>query len=593
MSQILPDILAKRVAEALAASSKADELPEGFAPEVTPTNDPKFGDYQANAAMVLAKALRMNPRQFATELVEKLQVDDLCETPEIAGPGFINFRLKQETVATHALEMAQDDHLGVPRVEEPKTIVIDFSAPNIAKAMHVGHIRSTIIGDCLARVARFVGHNVITDNHIGDWGTQFGMVIYGWKNFLDQHALQENPIGELLRVYKTVNAKTKEDEAVLNECREELVKLQQGDPENLDIWKRCVEHSLDGLAKIYQQLDVTFDHYLGESFYNNELKPLVARLIESGIAKESDEAICIFSDESLPPEEDPFKIQRDGEWNDIPAMIQKSDGGFLYATTDIATLEYRIKEWNADEVWYVVGAPQQLHFRQIFDASRRLGHSVKLVHVAFGSILGNDRKPFKTRDGSTVGLQEVLTESMERALTFLEEREKEDDRFLLPEEEKPNVARVVGLGSVKYAELSQARMTDYIFDWDKMLSLKGNTAPYLLNAYVRTRGIFRKLEGEYAMPEKIEIEDPAERVLAMKLIQFGEVVPSVLNDHKPNLLAAYLFDLAKTFHSFFEACPVLKSEGITRESRLMLCDTTSNVLKQGLNLLGIEVTDRM
>ncbi len=542
--------------------------------------------------MVLAKQLRTNPRQFATELVECLDLGGLCETPEIAGPGFINFRIKDSALEDRLVEIVGDEHLGVPQVE-PRTIVIDFSAPNVAKAMHVGHIRSTIIGDCLARVARFVGHNVITDNHIGDWGTQFGMVIYGWKHLLDKEALEADPIAELLRVYKAVNQLAKGDEAIMAECREELVRLQGGDEANLEIWKRCVELSLQGLEKIYQQLDTEFDHYLGESFYNEALQPLVDRLKAEGIARESDGATCIFSDGSLAPEEDPFLIQRDGEWIATPAIIQKKDGGFGYATTDLATLEYRAKEWDAEAVWYVVGAPQQLHFRQIFDAGRRMGHEIPLTHVSFGSILGKDRKPFKTRDGENVGLQEVLTESIEKALAFLEAREAEDDKFVLPEEEKPIVARVVGLGAVKYAELSQARMTDYVFDWDKMLSLKGNTAPYLLNAYVRTRGIFRKLGGEFARPDTIAITEPNERTLALKLIQFGEVVPAVLDDHKPNILAAYLYELAKTFHSFFEACPVLRSEGITRDSRLFLCETTSRVLSQGLNLLGIEVTERM
>jgi len=593
MSQSLPSLLAERVTSALAQTSKAADVPEHFRVEVTTTNDPKFGDYQTNAAMVLAKQVRTNPRQLATELVEKLELEDLCETPEIAGPGFINFRLKASAIEARLLDLAKDDHLGVPQVAEPKTIVIDFSAPNIAKPMHVGHIRSTIIGDCLARVARFVGHNVITDNHIGDWGTQFGMIIHGWKTILDLDALKADPIQELVRVYKIINGQTKEDDAVLTQCREELVKLQRGDEENLEIWKQCVKVSLEGLAKIYEKLDVRFDHYLGESFYNDELGPLVERLKDQGVAVESEGAICIFSDDAEAEEGDPFKVQKDGEWIPVPAMIQKSDGGYLYATTDLATLEHRVNEWEADEIWYVVGAPQRQHFCQIFDVARRMKLPPQLVHVAFGSILGLDGKPFKTRDGENVGLVEVLEEAVERAQNFLEEREKEDDRFVLPDEEKPNVARVVGLGSVKYAELSQARMTDYIFDWDKMLSLKGNTAPYLLNAYVRTRGIFRKFGGEFSMPEAIEIVEPNERSLALKLIQFGEVVPSVLDDHKPNLLATYLYELAKTYHSFFEACPVLKSDGITQETRLLLCEATSVVLSQGLNLLGIEVTERM
>lgn len=594
MSQTLPDILRERLTEALGKSSKAGEIPDDFVVDVKSTNDPKFGDYQSNAAMVLAKRVKTNPREFAAEVVEQLRVDDLCETPEIAGPGFLNFRLKDEALAGRLVDLAKDERLGVPAAAEPKTIVIDFSAPNVAKPMHVGHIRSTIIGDCLARVSRFLGHKVITDNHIGDWGTQFGMIIYGWKNLLDEAALEADPIAELLRLYKAVNAEAKADENVMTACREELVKLQQGDKENYAIWEKCVAVSLKGLEGIYKQLDVEFDHYLGESFYNDALGPLVDRLVESGVAEESDGAICIFSSRERKPEQDPFKIQKDGEWNDIPAMIRKSDGGFLYATTDLATIEHRVGEWKADEIWYVVGAPQQLHFRQVFDAAERCGHTdVKFVHVSFGSILGADRKPFKTRSGENVGLLEVLDEAIERANAFIEAREAEDEKFELPAEEKPNVARVIGLGSVKYAELSQARMTDYVFDWDRMLALKGATAPYLIYSYVRTRGIFRKLDGDFELPAAAEFSEDAEKRLALKLVQFGETVPAVLDDHKPNVLANYLYELASLYHSFFQACPVLKSEGATRETRLLLCEATSRVLKQGLNLLGIETTERM
>lgn len=599
MTQTLPDILRARIAAALAKTSKASDIPGDFVVSVTPTNDPQFGDYQSNAAMVLAKSLKTNPRGFAAELVEQLLVDDLCETPEIAGPGFLNFRLKDEVLAQRLVDLANDERLGVPKVTESKTIVIDFSAPNVAKPMHVGHIRSTFIGDCLARVSRFLGHNVITDNHIGDWGTQFGMIIYGWKNLLDQPQLDADPLAEFLRLYKNVNATIKDEgkegkNDLLTACREELVKLQQGNPENRAIWETCVRLSLDGLDKIYERLGVEFDHHLGESFFNDALQPLVDDLLASGVAVESEGAICIFSTGEAKPEQDPFKIQKDGEWRDVPAMIRKSDGGFLYATTDIATVDYRVGEWKADEIWYVVGAEQQLHLRQVFEAARRRGHTgVNFVHVSFGGIFGKDRKRFRTRSGESVGLVEVLNESIERASAFVEAREEGDDRFTLLPEEKPEVARVMGLGSVKYAELSQARMTDYIFDWDKMLSLKGATAPYLINAYVRTRSIFRKYDGEFTPPAAAVFTEDAEKALAMKLVRYGEIVPSVLDDHKPSVLATYLYELASLYHSFFQACHVLKSEGATRESRLLLCEATSRVLKHGLTLLGIETTERM
>lgn len=588
-----PILIRVKVLEALEHVADAGTLSD-FVPEVTATADPRFGDYQTTAAMVLAKRLRTNPRQLAADLIGHLDLSGLCLPPDIAGPGFINFRLAPEVVGARLLSLVGDARLGVPRLALPQTIVIDFSAPNVAKPMHVGHIRSTIIGDCLARVARFLGHRVITDNHIGDWGTQFGMIIYGWKRMLDPEALEADPIAEFLRIYREVNSLAKVDESVLDACRHELVKLQKGDAENLEIWKQSVDHSLQGLARIYEKLGVTFDHYLGESFYNGDLEPLVNRLVEHGIARESDGAICIFSDSSQPPEEDPFKIQKDGEWIDLPAMVRKSDGGFNYATTDLATIEYRVREWQADQVWYVVGAPQQLHFRQVFAAARRMGHDrARLTHIAFGSILGADRKPFRTRSGTNVGLVEVLEEAIDRARAFLDEREAEDDKFVLPEEEKPEVARVVGLGAVKYAELSQARMTDYVFDWDKMLSLKGNTAPYLLYSYVRTRGIFRKSGEEFAVPDSLTLRAPEEMALALKLVQYGEVVPEVLNDYKPNVLASYLFELAKSYHSFFAACPVLKAGADERASRLLLCELTSQILRHGLDLLGIAVTERM
>ena len=648
----IPATLGERISEALEQSSRGGDIPEGFEVNVSQTADPKFGDYQTNAAMVLAKQVKTNPREFAAEIVGKLKLDDLCEEPTIAGPGFINFKLKAGVVAERLIDLAKDKRLGVPKVESPETIVIDFSAPNVAKPMHVGHIRSTIIGDCLARVTRFLGHKVITDNHIGDWGTQFGMIIYGWKNLLNEKALEEDAISELSSLYRSINKRIKVEELMegaatrlteyeaesdphlilkretelqewaedlgkqlravcedsenkrivellegskklTTECRQELVALQQGDSTNLEIWEKCVALSLDALEKIYSRLDIEFDQTLGESYYNEALKPLVDELMEKGIATESDGAMCVFSDGEASPEDDPFLVQKDGEWVKFPCMVQKSDGGFNYATTDLATIDHRVNEWKADQIWYVVGAPQQLHFSQVFAVAKRRGANVRMVHVAFGSILGKDKKPFKTRSGENIGLLEVLNEAIERSREFLDEREKEDDRFVLPKDEKPKVAEVIGISSVKYAELSQARMTDYVFDWDKMLSLKGNTAPYLMNSYVRTRGIFRKLDSEFSIPDELEISEDGERILAMKLLQFGETVPGVLDDFKPNVLAAYLYELAKTYHSFYEACPVLKSEGITRVSRLLLCHATSEVLKKGLELLGIEVIERM
>lgn len=589
-----------------AFTSAGIELPEGFTPNVVIASDTRYGDYQSNAAMVLAKQLKANPRALAQQIVDKLDVTDLCEKTSIDGPGFLNFTLSAAALAQRLAVIVSDDKVGVPAVAQPKTIVVDFSAPNIAKPMHVGHIRSTFIGDSLARVARFIGHKVITDNHVGDWGTQFGMIIHGWKTQLDQAKLKADPIHELVSVYKAVNAATKADEAVLETCKGELVKLQQGDAENLGIWKECVRLTLEQLEKVYSTLDITFDHYLGESFYNDALAPLVADMLEKGIATISDGATVVFSDGSVKPENDPFLIKEKDEWKAAPCIIRKGDGGFLYATTDLATIDYRVKEWKADEIWYVVGAPQQLHFRQVFAAAQRRGVTTKMTHIAFGSILGPDGKMFKTRSGETVGLLEVIDEAIERARDHVKDKVEDNDTKItfgnalggrtakfLTDEEADEIARIIGSGAVKYAELSQNRLTDYKFSWDKMLSLQGNTAPYLLNAYVRTRAIFRKLDGAVTLTADLALTEPAERALAMKLAQFAENAHDILDDHRPNLLANYLYELADTYHSFYEACHVLRAEGTARNTRLTLCEATSRVLKTGLGLLGIQTTERM
>ena len=579
-------ILTSRLQAAFTAAGI--DLPEGFTPGVVIASDTRFGDYQSNAAMILAKQLKTNPRALAEQIKAALQVEDLCEKITVDGPGFLNLTLSAAALAQRLSIIVKDDHVGVPQLEKAKTIVVDFSAPNIAKPMHVGHIRSTFIGDSLARVARFIGHKVITDNHVGDWGTQFGMIIHGWKTQLDQEKLKADPIHELVSVYKAVNAAAKADEAVLEICKGELVKLQQGDAENLGIWKECVRLTLEQLEKVYGALDIKFDHYLGESFYNDALAPLVAEMLNQGIATISEGATVVFSDGSVKPENDPFLIREKDEWKPAPCIIRKGDGGFLYATTDLATIDYRVKEWQADEIWYVVGAPQQLHFRQVFAAAQRRGITTKMIHIAFGSILGPDGKMFKTRSGETVGLLEVIDEAIERARAAADEKEQG-----LSDAEKDEIARIIGGGSVKYAELSQNRLTDYKFSWDKMLSLQGNTAPYLINAYVRTRSIFRKLDGEVTLTDDLAITEPAERALAMKLAQFAENAHDILDDHRPNLLANYLYELADTYHSFYEACHVLRSEGTARNTRLTLCEATGRVLKTGLGLLGIQTTERM
>ncbi len=574
--------------ESRLAAALTKLLGEPSTAPVTAAADLRFGDYQTNAAMVMAKQRKTNPRALAQEIIDHINLDGIA-TADIAGPGFINFRILPEAFASHAENLLKDSKLGVPAIGEGQTVVVDFSAPNVAKPMHVGHIRSTIIGDSLCRIAKFLGFKVIADNHIGDWGTQFGMILHGWKTMLDKDALTADPIPELLRIYRDVNAATKEDPTVLETCKNELVKLQAGDEENLKIWQQCIDVSKQGLQKIYDTLDVSFDHWLGESHYNDKLAGIVDEFLEKGLARESNGAICIFSDDKKKPEEDPFKVHKEDGWTDNPAIIRKADGGFLYATTDLATIQYRIDEWNADQVWYVVGVPQQLHFRQLFDAAERWGKTGNFRHVAFGSILGEDRKLMKTRSGDNVQLTDVLTEAVERAAKIIAEKSPD-----LQGEEAKTIAETVGIGAVKFAELSQGRLTDYVFAWDRMLALQGDTAPYLQYSTVRIRSIFRKLDSKFdASSAKISLTEDAEVHLARLHARFGEILPQTLEDFRPNLLANYLLELARAFHSFFEACPVLKSDEPLRSSRLALCELTNTILTTGLGLLGIKCPDRM
>ncbi|MCF7674297.1 MAG: arginine--tRNA ligase [Akkermansiaceae bacterium] len=561
---------------------------EPVATPVTAVADLRFGDYQSNAAMVLAKSRKTNPRVLAQEVIDRVDLTGLA-TAEIAGPGFINFRVLPAAYAVRAEALLRDDRLGVPAVGAGRTVVVDFSAPNVAKPMHVGHIRSTIVGVSRARIARFLGFRVIADNHIGDWGTQFGMILHGWKTLLDAGALEADPITELVRVYREVNAAAKADAAVMEACKAELVKLQAGDVENLGIWRQCIELSKRGLQRIYARLEVSFDHWLGESYYNDRLAGLVDEFLAQGIARESDGAVCVFSDGSRKPGEDPFMVHKEDGWTDNPAVIRKADGGFLYATTDLATIQFRIDEWHADQVWYVVGVPQQLHFRQLFEAAARWGKTGDFRHIAFGSILGEDRKLMKTRSGDNVQLTDVLTEAVERAAAVIAEKNPE-----LPADEAAQIAETVGIGAVKFAELSQNRLTDYVFAWDRMLALHGDTAPYLQYSHVRIRSIFRKLEEPFAAAGcKVVLREDAEVHLVRVLVRFGEVVPTIVDDFRPNLLANYLLELARAFHSFFEACPVLKAAEPVRSSRLALCELTSRVLREGLALLGVRVPERM
>ena len=563
---------------------------------VRPCPDPRFGDYQSNALMSLAKARKMNPRQLATDVVARLKVDDLCEKVDIAGAGFLNFKLKTSALNAALEEAARGGPLFFEKTSRPRNIVVDFSSPNVAKPMHVGHIRSTILGDALARVLRLIGHRVTTDNHLGDWGTQFGMLLVGWKTVLDAEALKRDPLAEMERIYKLISGqcdpeKAGFNQATLDRARAELVKLQSGDPENLGVWKEMIRLSQMQFEAIYGRLDVRFDYTYGESFYNSRLQSTVEELTARGIAVESRGAKAIMSDGSFPPKDDPFLINRDGEWVPNPFIIEKSDGAFNYATTDLATLAFRVQTWHAEEVIYVTDGRQQLHFRQLFSAFRRWHPElpVKLAHVWFGSILGEDGKPFKTRSGETIGLADLLDEAEERALKVVTDKSPE-----LPEAQRKEIARVVGIGAVKYADLLPNRQSDYVFSWDKLLALNGNTAPYLQYAYARIQSIFRKGGmGDNAVIGSLTIQAPEEITLAKHMLNFGLVLEGVVDEYRPNFLCNYLYELAGYFTSFYENCPVLKSEPEVRASRLILCHLTARLLRQGLELLSIQTLEQM
>jgi arginyl-tRNA synthetase len=549
--------------------------------QVRPCPDPKFGDYQSNSLMSLAKERKRNPRQIAEEVLKKLDVSELCDSVEIAGAGFLNFRLKPSAVGAVLSNAAQGKHLFSQPTANPRTVVVDFSSPNVAKPMHVGHIRSTIIGDCLSRVLRSLGHHVITDNHIGDWGTQFGKLIIGWKRELNRSALEADPLGEMERLYKLINTEFETNEATASLARQELLKLQQGDPENLAIWKEMIDLSLREFQKVYNRLGVGFDHVLGESFYNARLQSVVQELESRSIARQSEGATVVFFDD-LP------------ELKGNPALIRKSDGAANYTTTDLATLQYRLENWKPAEIVYVTDGRQQLHFKQLFAIFRRWMPEAKLrlSHVWFGMILGPDNKPFKTRTGENIKLTDLLNEAEERALQVVTEKNPD-----LPETERKEIARIVGLGAVKYSDLLPNRQSDYVFSWDKMLALTGNTAPYLQYAYTRVRSIFRKAEDvlgkEAAAAAHFERLSPDELSLAKHFLNFGLVLEAVAEDYRPNYLCNYLFELAGYFSRFYESCPVLKADPGEKENRLAICALTGAVLQKGLELLGIETTEKM
>ncbi len=648
----------------LAALSGLAADPAPLAAMVKPAQDVRFGDYQANCAMPLAKQIGAgtNPREMASKIIERLDVADLCEKPEIAGPGFINLKLRPDWLAGQINRLVSDERLGDPRAADPKRIVVDYSSPNVAKPMHVGHLRSTVIGDALYRILKFQGHEVTGDNHVGDWGTQFGMIIFGYKNFLDSREFEQNAVRELARLYRLVNQLADYHEAVadlpklratladrqnqkhaaeaaapsadkkdqetrkkalkrlVNEiedlsdsissavkkieavdaspalkaladahpaiaaaAREETAKLHVGDPENLALWKKFMPACLGAIDAMYARLGVHFDTTLGESFYQPFLADVVESLLERKIAVVSDGAVCVF----IPGVEAPF-------------IVRKSDGAFTYATTDLATIRYRAETLGAGAMLYVVDARQSDHFKLLFETARRWGYeAIDFRHVSFGTILDENKQPYKTRSGDTVGLESLLDEAVVEARKIVEANdETKPGGGELDEAARQRIAETVGIGAIKYADLCQNRESDYVFSWAKMLATNGDTATYMQYAYARVCGIFRKgnvdRDALRRFGGSVVIDTPAERALALQLARFSEAVDEAASECRPNFLTQYLFETANRFSTFFEECPVLKAETeALRTSRLLLADLTARVISQGLSLLGIETIEQM
>lgn len=580
------NLLKERFLEALVAAF-GQEL-AATDPLLAPASNPKFGDYQSNVAMSLAKPLKQKPRDIAQKIVEHLNVSDICQTPEIAGPGFINLIIKPSYLEAQLSSIVGFARLGVDRVETPQKIVVDFSSPNIAKEMHVGHLRSTIIGDCIARILEFRGHEVLRLNHVGDWGTQFGMLITYLREAYPQALTQADAldIGDLVAFYKKAKQRFDEDEVFREISRQAVVKLQAGDPETIQAWKLLCDQSRREFQAIYDLLDIQLTER-GESFYNPFLPAVVADLERLGLLTEDQGAKCVFLEGFV-----------NKEGNPQPLIVQKSDGGYNYATTDLAALRYRIKEDGAKRIIYVTDLGQSTHFAQVFQVARRAGwipDDVEVIHVPFGLVQGEDGKKLKTRAGETVRLRDLLDEAIARAKADLEMRLQIEGRSETPEF-IDRVAKVVGLSAVKYADLSQNRTSSYIFSYDKMLALQGNTAPYMLYAYVRVQGISRKGEidfGHLGVGKQIMLKEETEIALAKHILLLNEAIAAVETELLPNRLCQYLFELSQKFNQFYDRCPVLQAAEPLRTSRLLLCDFTARILKLGLNLLGIQVLERM
>ena len=632
--------------------------PDPYAVMVKTAQDARFGDFQANCAMPLARKLNRPSRELASDLVSKLDLSDLCANPEVAGPGFINLRLRDDWLEAETNRLIQDERLGHRRTEDPRTFVIDYSSPNIAKPMHVGHLRSTVIGDALCRILRFQGHQVNGDNHIGDWGTQFGMIIFGYKTFLNQEAFARNAVGELARLYRLVNQlceyhenvaqlpdlkaklsekvvelKTVESNAdpsdkssrqelkrmraevselkeqataqesqiaavdndpplkaladahphIAAEARNETVKLHAGNEENRRLWEQFLPKCLEALQGMYDRMGIKIDLTLGESFYQPMLADVVADLQTKRIARESEGAVCVFI-----------------QGNEAPFIVRKADGAFTYATTDLATIKYRCEQLKADSLLYVVDARQSEHFRLLFETARSWGYeNTEIRHISFGTILGDDRRPFKTRSGDTVGLESLLDESIVRARQIVDDNDDaKPDGPELNKAARAAVAEAVGIGGLKYADLNHNRESDYIFNWDKMLATNGDTATYIQYAYARVCGIFRKGAVDRSALRtnggRIQLTGAQERALSLQLLRFPEAIDDSVTDYRPNILTQYLFETANCFSVFHRDCPVLKAKTeAIRTSRLLLCDLTARALSLGLSLLGIQTCEQM
>lgn len=570
------------LSEKISMAMSAAGAPADSEPLVRQSAKVQFGDYQANGVMGAAKKMGIPPRQLAEKILEHLDITDIADKVEIAGPGFINIFLSPLWVAQQAEFALADEHLNITKVT-PETIVIDYSSPNVAKQMHVGHLRSTIIGDASARTLSFLGHNVIRANHLGDWGTQFGMLIAYLEKKQNENAA-DMALADLEEFYREAKKCYDEDDVFAERARNYVVRLQGGDEYCRTMWRKLVDITMQQNQLTYQRLNVTLteDDIMGESLYNPMLPGIVADLKAKGLAVESEGATVVFLDEYKNKEGEPMGV-----------IIQKKDGGYLYTTTDIACAKYRHEQLHANRVLYYIDSRQHQHLMQAWTIVRKAGYipdSMSLEHHMFGMMLGKDGRPFKTRSGGTVRLTDLLDEAHERALTLI--REKNPD---MDEEELNNIARVVGIGAVKYADLSKNRTTDYIFDWDLMLSFEGNTAPYMQYAYTRVASIFKRAEiDESALTQPISLTQPHEKQLALRLVQFDETITQVAREGTPHVMCAYLYDLAQSFSGFYENCPILSAEDDNvRQSRLKLARLTARTLKQGLETLGIETVDRM